>query len=190
MKHFLLSILLLAVAVSACGPTMLPEMQLTTIPEPALKSPPPEFTHQPSVSIGAFKDVREGTYVVKNYDNLIRPSNSVSFEVEDVIRRTLVNSGFYVDNSAPVVIRGEIREWVVDVKNKMPITLTARAVIFVEAIGPNDKRIYSGVYKGTSYLEKVVVENKDVQTMLNASMTGAVSQVIADNKLLGILSSF
>ena len=190
MKRILLFSIFLAVVVSSCGPALQTEIALTTIPEPLLKSLPPEFSSQPSVSIGFFKDVRQGNFVVRNYDSLIRPTNSVTFEVEDVIRRTLVNAGYLVDSSAPVVLRGEIREWVVDVKNKVPATLASKAVLFVEVIGPNDKRIYSGVYRGTGYFEKVVVENRDVQSMLNAAMTEAVSQIMADGKLLGILSSF
>ena len=189
MKHFLLPFIFLATIISACGPTLQQEIQLITIPEPTLKAPP-EFSSQPSVSVGLFRDVRHGNFVVRNYDTLVRPANPVNFEVEDVIRRTLVNAGFQVDNSAPVVLRGEIREWVVDIKNKMPITLNSRAVLFVEVIGPNDKRIYSGVYRGNSYFEKAVVENRDVQDMLNRSMTGAVSQIMSDSKLIGILSSF
>jgi len=190
MKRTLLFSIFLAVAISSCGPALQSEITLTTVPEPLLKSMPPEFTSQPSVSVGFFRDARQGNFVVRNYDALIRPTNSVTFEVEDVIRRTLVNAGYLVDRSAPIVLRGEIREWVVDIKSKMPATLTSKAVLFVEAVGPSDKRIYSGVYRGTGYLEKVVVEHKDVQYMLNAAMTEAVAQIMADSKLLGILSSF
>jgi uncharacterized lipoprotein YajG len=189
-RTILLFSIFLAVVVSSCGPALQSEIALTTVPEPLMRSLPPEYSSQPAISIGFFRDVRQGNFVVRHYESLIRPTNSVTFEVEDVIRRTLVNAGYLVDSSAPVVIRGEIREWLVDIRNKMPATLNSRAVLFVEVIGPNDKRIYSGVYRGTGYLEKVVVENKDVQFMLNAAMTEAVAQIMADSKLLGILSSF
>jgi uncharacterized lipoprotein YajG len=180
--------LLLVLTVAGCGPTLGSQIQLTTIPEPATE--PSEFTRQPSVTVGFFKDVRPGNYVVKYYEKLVQPSNSVSFEVEDAVRRTLVNSGFLVDSTAPVIIKGEVRQWVVDVKSNFPITLDAKAALWIEIIGPDNKRIYSGVYLGTGHFEKPTVEIKEIQNILNVAMTAAISGMVKDKKLISILSSF
>ncbi|MDR2337776.1 MAG: YajG family lipoprotein [Deltaproteobacteria bacterium] len=179
---------LLVFIVLACGPTLGSQIQITTVPEPSVE--PPEFTRQPSVTIGFFKDVRPGNYVVKHYETLVQPSNSVSFEVEDVLRRTLVNAGFLVNSAAPVIIKGEIRQWVVDIKSNFPIKLDSKATLWIEIIGPDNKRIYSGIYLGTGHFEKVAVENKDLQNTLNIAMTAAISGIVKDKKLLSILSSF
>ncbi len=174
--------------ITSCVAPLDKTIQLTTIPEPQITAP--EFTIQPSITIGFFKDLRAGSYIVKNYDNYAQPANSVSEEVEDVLRRTFTNAGFNVNNSAPVILKGEIRTWNVDVKNTLPVVLESKAEIWIEVIGPDDKRIFSGRYSGKGRFEQPTAEVKDIQRALNTSMTATISGIFKERKLMELLSSF
>lgn len=172
---------------SACGPSLKSTMLVPQVKLGKKAEPLPESTY---IYIDELKDVRESKAIARREKKDVNPDGEVSPAVVDALKQALATKGFSYSESAPVIISGEIRDWVAEVTGSLPTKVNANAAIFIEILDPANKRIYSGVYRGFASMDGASVNEEDVRKTLASAMEEAVMQVSADKQLVTLLGSF
>ncbi len=175
---------------TGCGPSL-----NSTMPVPKVKIGGAKATAAPDsgatyLYIDEFLDKRESSVLVRREKKEVNPEGDVTPAVVDALKQVLAAKGFEFNDSAPVIISGEVREWVADVTGSLPTKVSAQAAIFIEVLDPANKRIYSGTYRGLASLEEASVNEKDVSKTLASALEESVGQVASDKTLISLLSSY
>jgi hypothetical protein len=143
-----------------------------------------------SVSMDVMKDSRADTVLVQLGASPVETVGDVTGSVSTAMRGVLEKAGFLVSDSAPIVIVPQIRKWKARVRSGLPATVDAQAEVFVEVLDPADKLLYSGVYQGSSTLSQPSIHEAEIESTLASAMSEALEQLVADLRLVRILSSF
>ncbi|MFN8392678.1 MAG: YajG family lipoprotein [Bdellovibrionota bacterium] len=174
----------------SCGPSLKSTIDLPVIKVSPQKVSREERTANTYLYIDELIDARVEKTIIKRDHKEVLPSGDVAPVVVDALKQALGDKGFSFSESAPVIISGEVREWIADVSGSLPTKVNAQATIFIEILDPANKRIYSSVYKGFASLEEASIDEKDVKKTLATSMEQAVTQAAMDKQLVTVLSSF
>ncbi len=171
-----------------CGPSLRSSIGVPEIHIKQVKAPPSD--NMSYLFVDEFSDHREPKALVHRDKKDVMPAGDVVPAVTKALKQALEAKGFQLSESAPVIISGEVREWVADVTGSLPTKVSAKAAVFIEVLDPANKRVYSGVYKGFASVEEASVSEEDVQRGLASAMEEAVLQVASDKQLVNLLSSF
>lgn len=178
---------------AACSSTL----QSTILLEPITPPQHPEEPVEPKpldsqVYVDEFNDARAEKGVVRMQDEgrFISSANDVVEVVVQGIEKALRKKGYQFSDTAPVILSGEVREWLATVTGTFSKKIEGNAELYVEVRDFSDRRVYSGIYKGYAARETTGLSEKDVQDILKSSMTEAISQVTGDEQMMKLLSSF
>lgn len=187
-RVFFLGVLLV---LSACGPSL-----PSTVPMPRLKpavQPSSEIKDAPYdiyLYVEQLRDARADTAVAELDGRKIAAAGDVAPSVMKGLQGALRKKGFKFSDTAPVILSGEIRKWFADVQGGMPSKVKTEAELHIQVLDPANKRIYSGMYTGYASMQGPSMSAKKVSQALGMAMSEAISQVLADQQLIRLLSSF
>lgn len=186
--HCFFSCLLAVFLLSACGPSLKSTMSVPDVKVSKKGAVPSDG--MTFVYIDELIDARPLKAIAKRDSKEVLPSGEISSAIVSALKQALETKGFTNAESAPVIISGEVREWLADVTGSLPTKVSANAALYIEVLDPANKRVYSGVYRGFASMEAASVNEEDVRKTLASSMEEAVLQVTADKQLITLLSSF
>ncbi len=175
----------------SCSPTFRSTIQ---VPRVEVKIKQGAIVRRPEYGMTIFIDqvadarTKEAIAGYKGRD--INPEGSVTDAVLQALRQGLERKGFKYTETAPVILSGEIRIWHARIEGGFTAKATADAAVYLEVIDPTNKRVYSGIYRGFSSIEKPGLEEKDVRSALSGSMAEALSQALGDQQFLRIISAY
>jgi uncharacterized lipoprotein YajG len=173
-----------------CGPSFKASMDVPAVKVSADKLTQDERAVNTSLYVDQFVDQRQNKALIREDKKEVNPNNDVAPAVVDALKQALQDKGFSFSESAPVIISGEVREWIAEVSGSLPTKIHSHAALFIEVLDPANKRIYSGVYKGYASMEGASIGIGDVRHTLSNSMEQAVKQVAMDKALISLLSSY
>ncbi len=142
------------------------------------------------VYVDEFIDSRGSSAIAILDGKDIPHKEDVSPVIVDGVKQALKQRGFEFSETAPIVLSGEIRQWIARVTSGFSSKVDAEASLYVEVLDPANKRIYAGVYNGFATVESPSLGTKDVQTALQTCLEEAIGQITADGQLTKLLSSF
>ncbi len=137
-----------------------------------------------------FNDTRAEKHIIEYEGKKVLAKNEISALVMNAIQTGLTKKGFSFSDTAPVVITGEVKQFMAEVKSGVPKKIEATSAIFIEILDPANKRIYSANYQGTAFAEEGSVSEDDVRRVLATSMEETVVQMSNDQRLITLLSSY
>lgn len=188
--HFVLLFAAVIIAASGCGPSL-----KSTMPVPQVKLAQAKVNKEAKAEttylyIDEFVDKRDEKALARRDSKEVNPEGDIAPAAVDALKQALTEKGFTFSESAPVIISGEVREWVADVTGSLPTKVSAKAALYIEVLDPANKRIYSGVYRGFASMEEASVDEKDVSKTLASSLEESVAQIASDKQLVTLLSSY
>ena len=191
-RALLFVVLLIALGLCSfgCGPSLKATMDVPVVRVTSSKLQNDHQITNTFLYVDEFVDNRQNKTLVKDSRREVTASGDVAPVVVDALRQALGDRGFSFSESAPVIISGEVREWLATISGSLPTKVSAEAAIFVEILDPANKRIYSGTYKGFASMEAASVSEEDVKRTLASSMEEAVTQVAMDKPLVALLSAY
>jgi hypothetical protein len=177
---------------SSCAPNL-----GATIEAPDLPAAAADGTAKPEIRarLGSYVTIQEVTDARNGIttdpdENYTEPYGGVNTIVEKGIKKAFQDIGVAVSDSAPISLRAEVRKWRAQVKSKGNSAISSEATIYVEAVDPSGKKVYSGTYNGARSSQFPVVTRVDVKDSLAIAMTNAINQLTSDQQLLELLGSF
>jgi len=174
---------------SGCAARLNPTLAVPEIP-PLVTSGRMAGDSAHVIMVEQFGDGRESQDIVKRGEDSAKPANEIAPVVSRALQQALRNKGFTIADSAPVVLNGEVREWLANVKKGFPGKVDASAKVFIEVLDPANKRIYSGTYQGSASREDPSVDEKEIRGVLGTAMAEALNQVLLDKQLVDLLMSY
>ena len=184
-KFFLISLSLLLL--SACVATVGPSISVPTIPPINNLQNPPLYGSR--VAVGSIKDTRSPDYNSAG-QGLVTPEGDVSRVIENSFQDYLKSYGAETDLGAPIIIKGEIREWQSAYQGSTSGSLDSEAAIYIEVLKQaGNSRIYSGVFKGNRSSHFPIVTPADIKDSLGFAMGQAIEQAIKDPNFQRALSN-
>ena len=191
MSILAMSVLAMSVLAVGCGPRLPPKLALPNLKIVNVGAKVAGNGGQLSyVYVGEFIDIRETSAIAVLDGKEIAPKNDVGPVVIGGVKQALKKKGFEFSDTAPVVLSGEVRNWVARVTSGFSGKVDSEASLYVEIIDPANKRIYAGVYNGFSNVESPSLGKDDVREALKTSLEEAVRQITADAQLMELLASF
>ena len=186
----LFAVLLQLLVLSACGPSLrstidVPKVRPLEVPKPAKKTVSDTY-----IFVDEFIDGRQSKAVAVMEGREVNPANEITPRVVEGLRWALERKGFQFSDTAPIILSGEVRKWRALVEPGFASKVVCDAGIYVEILDPANKRIYSGLYTGYASKETPGLDKRDVQEVLKTSMYEAISQVLRDEQLINLLSSY
>ena len=142
------------------------------------------------VSVDEFEDARDSQVIVDVNGRQSSTATSVGLPVQDAISKALEQSGFVISDSAPIVISGKVLKWDARVTTGFPATVSSDAKVFIQVLDPASKPIYTGTYEGSASRQEPGIQEAEVRKNLGTAMSEAIAQLVADQKLVRLLSSF
>lgn len=179
----------LIVGLSACSPSLKDTLEVPIVNAPAMAKNVEKVSNA-YLYIDEFSDARPNKAIASMDEKEIQPAGDVVPSVVKALKEALVNRGFEISESAPVMVSGEVRQWFAEIAGSMPTRVNVEAAIFIEVLDPANKRIYSGVYQGKSWKESSSMKEEDIRKTLGEGMEEAIKRVTADERLMGLISSF
>ncbi len=140
--------------------------------------------------IDELRDTRPESQVADFNGRSIFSDSAFDLLVKESLQQTFRQKGFVISDSAAVVLSGEIRQWHAEITGGVPGTVKSKASIFLEVFDPANRRVYTGTYQGTASVERASINDKDVNVSLTTAMQQAIRQVVLDEQLVKLLSSF
>ena len=189
MKRCLLTIFYLLV-LQGCSPRITPNIELEAIPSAWQEQENQDLGTDAFVFVSEVADVRSSEVIVQGGKKESRTKSDVGLLVQEAIGQALQDNGFTLAEDAPVVVKGEVRDWIARVDSGVSVKVDCQAALFIEVLGPANNRIYAGTYKGSATAQQASVSSSDVRKFLSISMAEAVKQIVLDEQLLDLLSSF
>jgi hypothetical protein len=141
------------------------------------------------VAVSDFRDLRAGLEDRSSTKGPIQPMGAVSSTVKRSVVKALELRGIPVNDGAPIVLQGEIREWGATVESGVLSTVRTQAVLLVEVFDATDKKVYSGTYSGSTSVQVPVVSRSEVESALGSAMYQAILQFVNDPQMLRLLST-
>ena len=172
---------------SGCSSSVHSIVPVPKIPPAVKKNAMGTIPGHPVVFVDQIKDARSVNYFVDNRGSYSSAAGDLTLAVSEGLKQALKDTGFELEESAPVIVTGEIRDWVATLGRG---GVSSRAKLYIEVYDPANKKIYSGTYEGFSDFDNPSINTEDVTQSLGTAMAETISQVLGDQKLLGLLSSF
>lgn len=177
---------------ASCAPNLGKTIEAPQIPAVATKGDarPRLGTY---ISIQSVEDARiavdPGTASMDGID-YTEPQGAIGSLVENGLKAAFRENGISVIDSAPLVIRAEVRTWRAHTETKAQSDLASEATLYVEVIDPAGKKLFNGTYNGNRASTFPIITRVDVQDSLGIAMANAISQAVVDPQLLTVLSSY
>lgn len=177
MKTFKICVLTITISIlSACVATVGPSISVPKIPP--MQESKSNFNGT-QVAVGDFKDVRTLDYNSTG-QGLVTPEGDVSQSVSSTFKEYLTASGATVSFGAPLVVKGEIREWQSAYQGSTTGALDSVASLYVEVSNAQGTKIFSGNFKGNRSSSFPIVTAEDIKDSLAFALSQAVQQVLND----------
>jgi hypothetical protein len=175
----------------ACGPSIgssivLPQLRPVVPPGSELAG----SSYENFVFIEELVDARVDTGIAELDGRSIRSTDNVVPVVLQGLRTALGDKGFKFSDTAPILLLGEIRVWKAEIEGGFSSSVSANAELYIQVLDPANKRIYSGSYKGFASAESPRLGVKQIRNTLGIAMSEAIVQVVKDQQLVRLLSSF
>jgi len=186
---FTLAILCILFCVNACSTKIKPTINVPVVgvaPDIKRRADIRDVT----VFLEEFVDSRTSTELVRMEGKVSQPEGSIGYAATGALRQALTRVGFAIDDSAPLIISGEVREWSADIEGDMPSRIESKAALYIEVFDPANKRIYSGTYNGQAMLQETAVDEPEIARTLSEALSESVSQMLRDDRLMSLLASF
>lgn len=177
-------------ALSACGSSL---HSLSSFRVPELRFDAKNLSNSEidsTIFLNNFLDSRIDSSLVSIEEQRLLKEGDVSIEVTRELSEALKDMGFKISDSAPVVVAGEVVEWMVQVNTKIQDTASAKASLHIEVLDPSNKRAYSGVYNGFAAKKSLSLQKVDIRKLLRTSMQEAMKQMLEDKQLIKVMTSF
>lgn len=182
-----LGLLLSGCAILSSGPTTgSAEINVPNIPNATVANTPLNVGYKPYVLLDQVIDQRQSPELIKVYDRTLKPRGPIEVATRYAFRSTFRQRGFTITDNAPITVVPTVKKWIVTVTKDQG---TAEAVIAIDVLDPSSQAIYSGSYDG--FIQFTPTSNEEeLRKHLGDSFAKALSQMIADEQLLGVLSAF
>lgn len=174
MKFFKLSLTALLL-ISSCVATVGPSISVPKIPQINTNN---NYSGA-QIAVGDFKDVRTLDYNTTG-EGLVTPEGDVSSTISQSFKDYLLSSGANVSFSAPMVIKGEIREWQSAYQGSTTGKLDSVAALYIEITNAQGTKIFSGNFKGNRASSFPIVTPEDIKDSLAFALSQAIQQVLND----------
>jgi len=140
------------------------------------------------LKIASFLDERKENYVtfVGQYPTVFE--GSVTGVVQDQITQLLKGKGFEISNKSKRTLLGAVKVWRAEVVPGMSGSVNAVAKIGIDLKDVSGRKIYTGVYEGSSFISNTQIGEQDLRVALGAAMLEAVEQAGSDKRLLDLAS--
>lgn len=177
--------LILVVLISACSPAVGPTVSAPEIPVPAINEARGRLNAQ--VAIDAVTDLRnqEPIEVSKDYTT---PNGESVAVIEKAVADALASRGISVSEDAPRKVRIGIKQWRTRVTATATSSIASEAAITVEVVDQNEKRIFTGSYRGERSSQFPVASVPDIKDSLGLSMSAAITGMLDDDDFINSLS--
>ena len=176
--------------ISGCSlqrtPTGVSEINVPNIPSATVPNTPLNVGFKPYVLLDQVKDLRQVPELIRLYEKKIKPRGKIEVVTRYAFRSTFRQRGFTVTDNAPVILIPTIKKWLVTVNKDQAI---AETVIALDVLDPSNQVIYSSSYDGFLQFSPTSDENK-LRDKLGESFAKALTQMINDAHLLGIITAF
>lgn len=147
-------------------------------------------TVQTYIYVDDVRDNRSSGVIAEIEGEESYPSTAIGSPVKEALMNALQQKGFTMSESAPVIISGEVRQWIATVKGRLPAKVNSEASLYLEVFDPASKQVYSGVYHGSAGLEYPTLDEEQIKEVLGTSMALAINQILSDQQLMDLLASF
>lgn len=176
-----------ACSMLSSGPTTgSAEINVPNIPNATVPNTPLNVGYKPYLLLDQVVDQRQTPEFIKVYDRTLRPRGPIQVATGYAFRSTFRQRGFTITDNAPVTVVPTVKKWIVTVTKDQG---TAEAVIAIDVLDPGSQTIYSGSYDGFIQFSPTSNE-EELRKHLGDCFAKALSQMIADEQLLAILSAF
>lgn len=182
-------VFLILVATSACGGSINPLVNVPDISLP-LGITADRNARGAEVAIESVLDSRSGDIVAKYKGVQAKFSSDVSASLRKGIETLFRQKGIKLSEDAPVLVNAEIKQWGTQFASESPAKVEATAELYVEVIGPANRKIYSGSYKGFSSFEGSPFRTEQLDELLKTAMNEAFRQLTHDQGLFDLVTSF
>jgi uncharacterized lipoprotein YajG len=175
-------------ALSACGRQI---SETITVPhtEPLNITGYSQNYANKSLKIERILDERKQVVVTTTADGDTKFVGSATGVVQDQLTQLLKGKGFKITNNAKAKIKGSIRQWTAEVVPGINGSVDAVAVVRIDLLDGSGRRVYGGVYEGSSYIANARINDQDLRVALGAAMLEAVEQAGSDQRLLDLAST-
>ncbi len=187
LRHCVLSfcvlslLLLFSACVSSLGTEVEPEEELLNKFSNSAKLP-----SGIQVSVIEVLDAREEVATEEGGTRKLNAGGAVDELVEKALVDAFTTNGSEVTPTATNQIRGQIRDWHVEITGAATGKLSSTASLYIETLAPDGKVLFSGMYNGSRASEFPIVSRQDVGQSLSISMNEAITQLMSDQ---GFVSS-
>lgn len=175
---------------SACSTGIDDKMPVPNITTPQVESVFSKENLVPTLFVGDIRDGRPQTALAVMGEKKSEPEGDITLAVSRALQEGLKSKGFEINDSAPVVVTGEVRTWLVTIKGGVPSKGESSAALSLEVYDPANKKVYSGVYQGSARMERSTLSDQDISRLLGVAMTEAIGQALSDKNLIQLLASF
>ena len=174
----------------ACSPSVKKDIDLAGLDIIPLPTGAKVSANSSSVFVDLFSDGRDNEAVLIKGDKKANLKNDPGDMVRDAITGALKNKGFVITDTAPLIISGEVKKLVANVEPGFPVKLRSDAKIILEVFDPANEPLYKASYNGFSSVSHPSINSTDVKEALGLALKEAVTQVVKDKELIGVLESF
>jgi hypothetical protein len=188
-KSLSVCLLFVTVSLSACGISLKPTMPVPVIPP--ISSGESNVASENKmgdyyISIEPIKDSRESNIFVESNGKITLPHGDILAPIQASLVSAFKTKRFIVSDSATLVIMPELKKW----RGDSSSSSFAEAEISLQVFDPSNKPIYKGTYRGSAMLSGMIANEKEISESLGLAMSEVIKQIVLDQKLIKLLSSF
>ncbi len=174
---------------TACGPRINPQVSV-----PDVSLPPGLSADRRAKGAEVYVDTvldSRPTNVVTSYKSVnAQFATDIAPTVRRAIEGVFKQKGLSIREKAPVIVNVEVKQWSAQFSADSSSKVDSQAELYLEVIGPANRKIYSGTYKGFSSFEGSPFDNKQLEDLLRTAMNEAVRQLVYDQGLLDTVTAF
>lgn len=183
-----LSVILVAF-ITACGPKLSPVVNVPEVSPPAGLNVD-RRARGSEIYVDTVLDSRPTTIITSFKGVDAQFTGDLTSVIRRVVEGVFRQKGLSLHEKAPVVINLEVKQWSAQFAPENSAKVDAQAELYLEVIGPANRKIYSGTYKGFSSFEGSPFDNKQLEELLKTAMNEAVRQLVHDQGLMDTITAF
>jgi uncharacterized lipoprotein YajG len=162
-------------------------INIPNIPPIPRPSQPLNLAFKPYLIVDTIEDARESAAMMDFKGKKVKAKGDITLYIQYALRQAFRVRGFSISDQAPVTLGGSIKKWIAYYKNDAVI---CEAVLELHVKDPSNQVIYSGSYDGFVQLDANAGEDENTQVALGQAMHNAMLQVVNDQQLITVLTSF
>jgi uncharacterized lipoprotein YajG len=143
-----------------------------------------------NVFVESVADSRKFRAVGEIDDRFLEAQSDVRGSVQYALERAFVEAGAHMTMVDSAMVRGDIREWYMQVLPEFPLTrANAIARIALQVIDMDGAIIFTGNYEGIRSLKHLMPEKRHTETTLQNAMAHAIHAALSDPGLIEAVHS-